>query len=333
MAGTSPTQTSDGASEALGQLVPAALRERLRGRPLLIQRPVWGQRHGRHAAVRAGPGLDFRDHRAYVPGDDPRQLDWRAVARRERLVLRRTQSEDELSITLVLDGGAGMDYGEGAEHKLTYARAMVGGLAWLAQRQGDPVGLAIGRQQTVDASMVRPRSGRERLTAIAHRLLSATPLGRCPWIPLLDAVAPRLRRRSLVVLFSDLLDPGTSPDDSDEVHEALIGGLAQLRARRHDVVIVQLLHRDELAFPWTDRKMFRFEDVRGLRKPIEGPGQSLKQHYLERLHAHLDHQRQRCEAEGLLLLRVATDTPVDDAFAGLLGRLAGDRTTLVEAHP
>jgi len=317
--------SADPLGEALGRVVPAALRERLRGQPLVITRPVWGHRHGRHAAARTGLGSEFRDHRAYVPGDDPRRVDWRAAARRERLVLRRTESEDELSITLVLDGGAGMDYGEAEQNKLRYARALVGGLAWLAQRQGDPVGLALGRQEIVDASLIRPRSGRERLNALAHRLIEASPAGRCPWVPLIDAVAPRLQRRSLLVLISDLLDPGTGADDGDAVQEQLLSGLAQLRARGHDVVIVQVLHRDELEFPWTDRTMFRFEDLRDLRPPLEGPGRSLRDDYLHRLHLHLDRLSDRCEAEGLALSQMVTDTPVEDAFVSLLARL--------EAHP
>lgn len=314
----------DAEGEALGQLVPARLRELLRGRLLTVRRPVWGRRHGRHAAARAGLGLDFRDHRAYVPGDDPRRLDWRAVARRERLVLRRTESEDELSLVLVLDGGGGMGYGEGEQHKLRYAHAVAGGLAWLAHRQGDPVGLALGRQQTVDVSLARPRSGRERLTAIAHRLADAPPSGRCPWASLMSTTAPRLPRRSLLVLMSDLLDPGTGPDDADEVLEGLIRGLARLRARQHDVVIVQLLHRDELSFPWTERTMVRFDDLRELRPPLEAPGRSLREGYLERLREHLRRLDDRCEAEGLVLWRVATDTAVEDAFVGLLGLLAGE---------
>lgn len=320
------SQHDDGPGEggdALGRVVPASLRELLRGRQLLVRRPVWGRRHGRHTAARAGLGLDFRDHRAYVPGDDPRRLDWRAVARRERLVLRRTESEDELSLVLVLDGGGGMDYGEGAQHKLRHAHAIAGGLAWLAHRQGDPVGLALGRQQTVDVSLTRPRSGRERLSALAHRLAEAPAQGRCPWGSLLHELAPRLPRRSLVVLLSDLLDPGTTPDDADAVEDELLRGLAQLRARQHDVVIVQVLHGDELSFPWGERSMLRFEDLRGLRPSLEAPGRSLRDEYLRKLAAHLRRLDERCEAEGLVLVRTTTDEPVEDAFVGLLDRLAG----------
>lgn len=314
----------DAQGEALGRIVPAALRELLRGRQLLVRRPVWGQRPGRHTAARAGLGLDFRDHRPYVPGDDPRRLDWRAVARRERLVLRRTESEDELSLTLLLDGGAGMAYGEGLAHKLCYAHAIAGGLAWLAHRQGDPVGLALGRMQAVDASLARPRTGRERLSALALRMADTPPQGRCPWSPLLAAVAPRLPRRSLVVLLSDLLDPGTRADDAEAAQDELLRGLGQLRAHQHDVVIVQVVHADELSFPWAERSMLRFEDLRGLRPPLEAPGRSLRDEYLRRLGAHLRQLDERCEAEGLVLLRVCTDEPVEDAFVGLLGRLAGE---------
>lgn len=324
MADREPEPATNDEGEALGRLVPAPLRELLRARQLLVRRPVWGQRHGRHAAARAGLGLDFRDHRAYVPGDDPRRLDWRAVARRERLVLRRTESEDELSLMLVLDGSGGMDYGEGPHKKLAYTHAIAGGLAWLAHRQGDPVGLALGRQQTVDVSLARPRSGRERLGALAQRLVEAPARGRCPWISLMNEVAPRLPQRSLVVVLSDLLDPGTGPDDADEVQDELLRGLAQLRARQHDVVIVQVLHDDELRFPWAERSMLRFEDLRGLRAPLEAPGRSLRDEYLGRLAAHLRGLDDRCEAEGLVLVRVSTGQPVEDAFMGLLGRLAGE---------
>ncbi|MBL4686373.1 MAG: DUF58 domain-containing protein, partial [Nannocystaceae bacterium] len=125
--------------DALAKIVPAELRELLRSRTLSLSRPIWGRRHGRHTSARAGLGLDFRDHRAYVPGDDPRMLDWRAVARRERLVLRQTESEDELRLTLAVDDGKGMAYGSGAQSKRRYAHAVAGGLAWLAHRQGDAV--------------------------------------------------------------------------------------------------------------------------------------------------------------------------------------------------
>lgn len=319
------------ADEALGRLVPPELRERMRAQALVLTRPVHGRRHGRHASARAGLGLDFRDHRPYVPGDETRMLDWRAVARRERLVLRQTESEDELPVTLLVDGRAGMRYGEGSRDKLRYGLALGVGLLWLASRQGDPIGLALGTAGDLDVSLARPAGGRDRLAAIAHRLATCEPRGACPWLPLLDAVAPRLSRRSLIVLVSDLLDPGPTPDESAATEEALWRGLTHLRARRHDVVVLQVMHRDELMFPWTEDRMLRFEDLADARAPIEAPGRRLRDAYLEKIHAHLAGIESRCEREGLLLHRVVTDEPLADGFVRLLGRLAGQPAAAAEA--
>jgi uncharacterized protein (DUF58 family) len=309
--------------DALARVVPADLRELLRAHALELRRPVWGRRHGRHRSARAGIGLDFRDHRAYSPGDDPRQLDWRAVARRDRLVLRQTEAEDELPLAIVLDAAAGMAYGEGSRAKIVVARAIAGALAWLAARQGDRVGLAIGCEDAVDGRVLKPHGGQERLDAVAHALARTEPRGACPWEALLTEVAHRLPRRSLIVILSDLLDPGMGRDDADAVRDELMRALAQLRARRHDVVVVQLLHRDELEFPWVDRRSVRFEDPRGVRDEIEGPGAAMRDGYLRRLRVHLEGLASGCEARGILLARVVTDDPLPHAFVELLSRIAG----------
>ncbi len=310
-------------SAALGDLVPAELSELLRTQQLLLRRPVWGRRHGRHASARAGVGLDFRDHRAYVPGDDPRQLDWRAVARRDRLILRQTEAEDELPVVLVVDVGANMGYGEGPRKKLTYARALAGALAWAAIRQGDAVGLVLAGDDQLDSTLLRPGSGHDRLDAIARKLMSAPCRGRAPMRELLARVAPRLRRRSLVVLLSDLLDPAEQVDDAGEIEHELLRGLSQLRARNHDVVVLQILHSDELEFPWSDTRLVRFVDRRGLRVPVEGTGAGLRQRYLARIGAHMRWLDETCESHGILLERITTERALGPAFMGLLGRLAG----------
>jgi uncharacterized protein (DUF58 family) len=315
--------SSGGTDEALGRLVPAELRERLRGHALVLRRRAFGRRHGRHASLRAGVGLDFRDHRPYVPGDDPRMLDWRAVARRDRPILRQTDAEDELSVTVVLDVNGGMAYGERAQSKHAYARAMTAALLWLAQRQGDPIGLAVGVDGELDVSLARASSSRDRLGALAHRLGAIEPAGTCPWIELLDALAPRLARRSLVVVFSDLIEVGPTPEATPETEDALWRGMSQLAARGHEVVVVQILHRDEIEFPWTADRMLRFEDLRRLHDPLESPGRRLRDEYLEAFGAHLESITAACERAGIRLCRVTTDEPITAAFVRLLGQFAG----------
>ncbi|MEM6292300.1 MAG: DUF58 domain-containing protein [Myxococcota bacterium] len=318
---------------ALASVVPAPLRELLRSRALKLQRPVLGRRLGRHRSARAGVGLDFRDHRAYVPGDDPRLLDWRAVARRERLVLRQTEAEDELSLVLLVDGSGGMAYGEGSAQKFAVARALAGGLAWLATRQGDPVGLAVGADGIVADATARPSSSPERLAGIAEQLQNPTLRGNCPWPALFDAVGPRLPRRSLVVVVSDALDPSSDGVPTDEADETFLRGLASIRARRHDVVVLQTLHRDETEFPWTDRTTLRFIDLFGRRKPREGAAAGMREGYLAAVAAHQSRLAARCEDEGLLLHTVHTDEDLATAFLGLLGRFEGAPQTAEVSTP
>jgi len=322
-------------SAALGELVPPDLSELLRTQDLRLRRPVWGRRHGRHSSKRVGLGLDFRDHRPYSAGDDPRQLDWRAVARRDRLVLRQTESEDDLTLALVVDGGASMGYGNAATRgrKWDVARTLAASLAWAAVRQGDAVSLALGRDGGFDTGLFRPASGHERLDAVARTLLGAEPSGRVPWRELLSTIGHRLPRRSLIVLFSDLLDTAERIDDAAEVEAELVRGLAHLRARQHDVVVVQVLHRDELEFPWDDRRTLKFVDRRGLRPSVEGTGVNLRANYLARLEAHLRGLAQSCEAQGLFYERVLHDEPLGATFMGMLGRLAGAAAIAIEAPP
>lgn len=309
---------------SLGELVPSDLGELLRGRQLRVRRPVWGSGFGRHASRRAGLGHDFRDHRGYVPGDDPRQLDWRAIARRDRLVLRRTEAEDELSVVVVVDAGANMAYGAGPHRKIAVARALSAAFAWSAIRQGDRAGLVVTSDGAIDDTLLRPSSGHERLDAILRVLARTEPRGRAVTAGLLERIAPRLRPRSLVVYISDMLDPATVVDDADDATAELFGGLANLGARGHDLVLVQPLHRDEVEFPWDDGGLLLFEDPRGVRPMVEGSGTSLRSAYLARFGAHQAAIGRSCEARAVSHAPVVSDQPLGRVFASLLARLAGE---------
>jgi len=318
-------------ASSLGELVPATVRELLRGHVLTLSRPVLGRRRGLHASLRAGTGREFRDHRPYVPGDDPRLLDWRAIARRDRLVLRQSESEDELDLVLVFDGSAAMSYGTDSECKVVVARAIAGALATLASRQGDRVGLVIGFAGRIDDRLLRPVNGGARLEAIARHLLALEPTGQCPWDELFTRLAPRLPARSLVVVFSDLLDLASSSEQADAVDEARLASLAQLRAHGHDIVLTRVLHRHELEFPWTSHRLLRFEDPRGVRAAIECVAAQVRDAYLVAFERHTRWLEETCESTALHLHRVITDEPLAAVLVGLLERIAGG--AVIETRP
>jgi uncharacterized protein (DUF58 family) len=324
--------------DPIERLLPASLRAALARRELLVRRPVVGVRHGVHRSPRPGVGRDFRDYRPYVAGDDPRRLDWRAAARSQRLVVRQTESEDELDLALIVDGSGGMAYGEGIANKWARAGTLAAALASLALRQGDRVGLGIARADRLELDALEPAARRDRLRHLAERF-SSPAAGDCRWPDLLEAVGPRLRRRTLVVVISDFLDPGgdqappppgpAASHQASAADEALLRDLTSLRSAGHDVVLVQVLHRDELEFPWDRPRVIELEDPRGRRPSVEGPGASLRDDYLERLDAHLRWLERGCERGGLLLTRSPTDADPVAQVLDLLGRLAGQASDAV----
>lgn len=323
---------------ALAAVMPPELRELLRGRALRLGRPVWGGRPGRHLAARAGLGDEFRGHRAYVPGDDLRRLDWRAAGRSDRLVLRQHDAEDVASLVFLLDGSGAMAYGTGPERKAGRAAALVAGLASLAARQGERLGLGRGAGGEAQLQHVRPVGGARRAAVLA-RALAEAPAGACPWPRLVADAAPQLPRRSLVVLVSDFLDPcaeGQAPPDMAEeeglgpAERGLLDGLAALAGAGHAVVLVQVLHRDEVEFPWTGRDLLRFEDLRGAATPIEGQGAGLRAAYRGRVARYLAAFAAGCAGRGLLLHRSVTDRPVTGSFLALLRALAGEGGAALE---
>ena len=276
-----------------------------------------------------------------MPGDDPRRLDWRAAARSQRLVVRQTESEDELDLLLLADGSGGMDYGEGAQRKWLRAGMMAASLSDLALRQADRVGFAIARDGEIELAALEPIARRDRLLGLAGAWAKSAR-GDCEWEAMLDAAAPRLRRRTLVVALSDFLDPGghgagvENGEIDRSADEALLRGLSLLRAAGHDVALVQVLHRDELVFPWDRQRVLELEDPRGRRPTIEGAASLLREGYLERLNAHLRWLEHACERGGLLLARTVSDEDPVAAVLDLLGRLAGvasDAVSHTESSP
>ena len=313
------------ADAAITSVLPAELRSLLRSHPLRLAWPVAGRRTGMHRSRRVGQGQDFRDHRPYVPGDDLRQLDWRAAARHDRLVLRRTEAEQALNLVLLVDGHGGMAYGEPGETKWRTAGAMATALATLALRQGDSVGYAHVGHEGVEAERLRPTQDRARLERLASHFVAPPEQGRGAWRELVQSLPAQLRSRSLVVVLSDFLDLAVRPeDDADQAEAELLDGLALLRGRQHEVVLLQVLHRDEIDFPFNDPRVIRFEDLRGRLRPVEAPGSELRSTYLERMQAHLDGFAEGAERRGLRLHRLVSDQPLTSGLLELLARIAGE---------
>ena len=219
----------------LAKLTSLAVRARV-----VVEGAFAGLHHNRHT----GSSVEFAEHKEYAPGDDIRHIDWKAVARVGRYYVKRFEDETEMRTYLLLDTSASMGYRRGGVSKLDYGATMCAAMAYLLGQQGDPAGLMLFDAATRHYLPPRTRPGHVRdLFALLEAAFAAGPTDPDRALAHVGEIAGR---RSLILLFTDLLDaPAALPDR-----------LRQLRGRGHDVVVFHVLDPDELELPGDDLTHF-----------------------------------------------------------------------------
>jgi uncharacterized protein (DUF58 family) len=279
---------------------------------------------GMHRSPYHGFSVEFASHREYVPGDDTRHIDWRLYARGDRLYIKQYEEETNLRTTVLLDCSRSMLYPEDVGHeprrssprrasssrvpwknKHDYAATLAASLIYLLMHQQDACGLTLFDSEIRE--QIAPTSQTAQLRAMIDLIEQRPPDGTTDIKMLLSGLADRLKRRGLVVLISDLL---TNVDD-------VIGGLRQLRHQRQDVIVMHVLDRDELLFPFTDNTLF--EGLESPAKTLVDP-QSLREAYLEIVQGFISRIRSACMDSGIDYVLLGTHDPIE---AGLSAYLAG----------
>ena len=196
------------------------------------QRTVDGTPGGVHRAARRGGGMEFAEHRDYVPGDELRHIDWRAYARSDRYTIKRFEQEVHASVTLLLDASASMHVGQEPPDKFEATKLLCAAIATWVARSGDAVGLVLAGRG-VDLA---PAGGRAQLRRVVQHLADIEADGESGFEGLDRAVLGSAQRRGTVIALSDLLaDPAY-----------VLAPLAQLRRLGPRVIVLCTLHPLEL---------------------------------------------------------------------------------------
>lgn len=228
---------------------------------------------GLHNSPFHGFSVEFSDYRNYQAGDDLRNLDWRLYARSDRLCIKRYLQETNVRFYILCDASASMGYrGAGAwGSKIECAKVLAAALTWFLLKQNDAAGMVRLDEQNA-AEYIRPSQGTAQFGLMLRRLEALAP-GGGPCLARLVQQATRLiHRRSVVLLFSDLLE------SNDEIALAF----KQLRFEGHEVIIFQVLDRDEVEFPFLEPRVF--EDLESGVRRVVSPA-AVREKYLERFHA------------------------------------------------
>jgi uncharacterized protein (DUF58 family) len=212
---------------------------------LLARTVVEGFINGLHRSPNLGASMDFAEHRAYMPGDDLRRIDWRLFGRSDRYFVKEFEADTNTNLLLLLDVSASMGFGSGPLSKLQYAKYLASCLGYFSSRQRDRVGLVTFATGIVD--YVPPAA--KHLPIVLQTIARATASGLGNIDTALRDIAEHARRRQIVVIVSDLYDDP----------ERIVRAVARLRNRGNDLIVLQVLDPAELVLPFDDAA--NFEDM------------------------------------------------------------------------
>ena len=271
---------------------------------LIARGVVDGFISGLHRSPMLGMSVDFAEHRAYMPGDDVRRIDWRLFARTDRLYVKEFEADTNANLHLLLDVSRSMDFGSGAVTKLEYAKFLAASLAYLSRRQRDRIGLITFDNEIVE---VIPPSIKH-YNMVLHALDRITAGGASNYSEPLAKIALNLGRRSLVVLISDLYD---TPD-------RLLGAINQLRYRGNDLIVFHLLDPQELSLELGD--VSSVEDLEtGISLPLAA--EQFRDRYRQLIRDHRAELERRFGAHQIDYIFADISQPLDN----ILFRYLSDR--------
>ena len=215
----------------------------------LARQVVEGFITGLHKSPYHGFSVEFSEHRLYNTGESTRNIDWKLYARTDKLFVKRFEEETNLRCQLVIDASGSMFFPNEQASKLRFSVYAAAALLNLFRRQRDAVGLTTFTEQ-VDFS-IKPRSSSAHHKILLSELEKLLNTSRSQTstraIAALHEIAETAHARSLIVVFSDMFEPGSHAD-------ALFAALQHLRYNKHEVILFHVVDApQEMEFNYENR--------------------------------------------------------------------------------
>jgi uncharacterized protein (DUF58 family) len=254
---------------------------------------------GLHRSPFHGYSAEFSQYRHYRPGDDLKYVDWKRVARTDRVYTKQFRETTNMGAAIVVDTSASMAFPERSMSKFRYCVVAAAALAHLISSQGDGVGLV-----TTDAFLA-PRPGRQHLRRLLAALAGTVATGSWRPAETVRRASERLGRRGLLLVFSDLYD-----QENETFAE-----LRRAARMGHEVALFQVISRDEIEFGY--RRDVEFVDLE-TGESLAVDAAAARRDYADAVTAFLESWRRRAGAEGFQYSLMVTDVPPDRALRNFL---------------
>lgn len=267
---------------------------------LVIKKRVTSNYSGPRRSIAMGRGIMFKEHRIYAPGDDIRDIDWKVYARTDDLYVKTYEEERNLTVHVIVDYSASMNYGKPIT-KFDYAAMLGTGFAYLAMKENEKFQFSTFSD---DLSVFQPKRGMGQLMAMVDHLNSIKTKGISKVKDAINQYRKLIGSRAMLILISDFLMP------LDEINEALY------MLGDHEIKIVQVL--DPMEKELKLQGDFKLKDIETGAKMRTYISPRLRMQYQKQLEEHYTQIENTCNKLGMKFHLVTTDTPIFDAFYEIL---------------
>lgn len=278
---------------------------RLNRLQLFAKQTVEGFLTGLHKSPYHGFSVEFADHRQYNPGDPLKNVDWRIVARTGRYYVKRYEEETNLNCYILLDHSASMDYGSEGDTKLDFAKKLAASLTWLMINQKDAVGLYTFDDEIT--SSMPPKALRSYSAEIFGRLIRLEAGRKTNLAKPLEKISERIKKRSLIVIISDLLDE----------EENIIRAFKHFRNKGHELLVFHLYDKSEEQFDF--KRESEFIDSETSEKLIINPWQ-IKAEYQKNFQAFFANLKEQAHQMQVEYNPISTNDTIEDMMLRYLSK-------------
>lgn len=269
----------------------------MRSLELKVRTVVDGFLVGIHKSPYHGFSQEFIEHRQYMPGDEPRYIDWKVYGRTDRLYLKRFEEERNLRAYILLDGSKSMAYRhKSAMSKWEYASIIAASFAYLLVLNKDAVSVSVFDTST--RRFVPLSTTRASLARVFDTLEDFSPDGKTRISKAIEELSEKAKKRAFVLVLSDLFDN----------EDTTISSIVNLHARGNELVIVQILDSAEREFPF--KGSIRLYDME-TGEEILVDATSTRDKYRENMNTFLTKIKWKLWGNNIDYIIVDTNTPIE----------------------
>jgi len=279
---------------------------------LLSRQVVEGFITGLHKSPFHGFSVEFAEHRIYNVGESVKNIDWKLFARSDKLFTKRYEEETNLRCQILLDVSSSMYYPEKGWNKMKFSALAAASILYLLKKQRDAGGITFFSEGIDLNTEIKSAESHHRmlLARLENQLLNPTIKRSSTIIPVLHEIAEKLHKRSLVIIFSDMMESHGSQDE-------LFSALQHLKFNKHEVVLFHTLDRSlEIEFNFENRP-YIFEDIESGEKVKLFPSE-VKAHYEKETTEFINELISRCRQYKIDFTAADVALPIDQILLPFL---------------